>query len=379
MVTTTTDSHLRLHPWNRPILRRPGEVQFGLLPDGPIVTGLTDAEVTLLARLDGSRSLLACFREASASGVDTTRWRELLDLLADLGLVEAVPEQSPRTGRTPTSGSESQAPLVPAFRPASPSARTLGSARPVAPLDSPTRTGPIGLVVIEGSGPLAEQLVMLLSRDLPVRVTSTRDGVPSRSPAAAAASWPGATADHLAATPALVVLVGSPALDPRSGDGWLASGTAHLPVSAAGRRTTIGPLVDGPSGPCLWCLDLHRADRDDAWPTVMAQLCPAGPPRLTSPTSWTATPSGPVRDLDLLAAAELHLTAGSVAAFAQSVLTGQRPPPGISIDICLPWPRMDHRRWEVHPRCLRHDDATSPDDARPTADGTCVDDAGAVA
>ncbi|MDN5768224.1 MAG: hypothetical protein L0H96_17660 [Humibacillus sp.] len=345
MVTTIPDSHLRLHPWHRPILRRPGEVQFGLLPDGPIVTGLTDAEVSLLARLDGSRSLLACFREASARGVDTTRWRELIDLLADLGLVESIPEHRPRTGPRTRARSGSEAPR--------------------------------GRVVIDGSGPLAEQLVMLLNRDLPVRAASTRSDALTRSPVPAATSWPTVTADHVTAAPVLVVLVGSPALDPRTGDRWLASGTAHLPVSASGRRTTIGPLVEGPSGPCLWCLDLHRADRDDAWPTVMAQLCPADPTGL-APTTWPATPSGPVRNLDLLAAADLHLTAGSIAAFAQSVLAGQHPPPGISIDICLPWPRMDHRRWEVHPRCLRHD-ATSPDDGWQTVDGPCVDDTGAVA
>lgn len=377
MVTTTPDSRLRLHPWHRPIVRRPGEVQFGLLPDGPIVTGLTQAEVNLLARLDGSRTLLACFREAAASGVDTTRWRELIDLLANLGLVESVPEPSLRTGPTPRSASK--APFAPAFPPTSTHERTLGLARPVDPRDVPIRTGPIGPVVIDGSGPLAEQLVMLLSRDLPVLAASTRSGGFTRSPVPAATSLPAVTADHVTAAPALVVLVGAPALDPRSGDRWLASGTAHLPVSAAGQRTTIGPLVEGPDGPCLWCLDLHRADRDDAWPTVMAQLCPAHPTGLTSPTAWPATASGPLRGLDLMAAAELHLTAGSVAAFAQSVLTGRRPPPGISIDICLPWPRMDHRRWEVHPHCLWHDDGASPDGGRQRPDGRCVDDAGAVA
>ena len=225
--------------------------------------------------------------------------------------------------------------------------------------------------MVDGSGPLAEQLVTLLGHYLPARAEPTGSaGLTGStgltwSPVSTRAVSSLPTFDDVTTAPALVVLVGAPALDPRVGDRWLASGTAHLPVSAAGRRTTIGPLVEGPGGPCLWCLDLHRADRDDAWPTVMAQLCPADATELSASQT-------PCR-LDLMAVAELHLTAGAVAAFAQGLLAGQRPPPGISIDICLPWPRMDHRRWAVHPRCPRHDDG------RPGHDGPRVDEVGAVA
>lgn len=306
MVTATPQPHPRLHPWHQPIPRRPGEVQFGLLPEGPIVTGLTAAEIALLRRLDGSRSLVTSFREATACGVSATRWRELVDLLVELGLVELGLVES-RPGSTSRATSD----LTP------------------------------GPIVVEGSGWLADELVTLLGHGLPV----------SRSEGCAAP-----TADHVAARPALVVLVGAPALDPRAGDPWLESGTAHLPVTAAGRRTTIGPLIDGPSGPCLWCLDLHRADRDAAWPTVMAQLCPGRP---VDPVRAFADERG----TGPLSAATLHLTAGGVAVFAQSVLTGHRPPVGISLDIWVPWPRMDHRRWEVHPRCFRHDRATTDDEA----------------
>ena len=364
MVNATPDARLRIHPWQRPIPRRPGEVQFGLLPEGPIVTGLTHAEVDLLDRLDGSRSLLTCFREAAACGVDTIRLRELIDLLVDLGLVESLPQHRPTLspalgsagGLVPTSWPGRSTDLVSPSGPVGPagwgaSTHSTSPAQPAGPA-----------VIVDGTGPLAERLCTLLRRDLPVRVASAAThesiGATGLSPSVL-------TVDDVATSPPLVVLIGAPALDPRVGDRWLASGTAHLPVSAAGRRTTIGPLVEGPAGPCLWCLDLYRADRDGAWPTVMAQLCPADATELSS--------SDPPDRLDLLAAAELHLTAGSIAAFAQSVLGGPRPPPGISIDICLPWPRIDHRRWEVHPRCPRHDDR------RQGPDGHRVDGVGAVA
>lgn len=373
MVSANPDSRLRFHPWHRPILRCAGEVQFGLLPEGPIVAGLTQAEVALLARLDGSRSLRTSFREAAATGVEAPRWRELVDLLVELGLVESLPAHVAWSGsaRRPTLGSALGS------EPASSRRRAVAGGGGPAPL---SLTGPSGLtaftgpVVVDGSGPLAEQLLTLLSRDLPVRAASTGSAVMSRPVASMGTVSSAVTVDQVTATPSLVVLVGAPALDPRSGDRWLASGTTHLPVSAAGRRTTIGPLVEGPAGPCLWCLDLHRADRDDAWPTVMAQLCPDEATGLTA----SAPGSGPLHGLDLLTAAELYLTAGSVAVFVQSVLAGHRPPPGISIDICLPWPRTDHRRWAVHPRCRLHD-GVGPSQGRQGFDGQRVDAAGAVA
>ncbi|OFE18071.1 hypothetical protein BA895_13150 [Humibacillus sp. DSM 29435] len=373
MVSANPDSRLRFHPWHRPILRCAGEVQFGLLPEGPIVAGLTEAEVALLARLDGSRSLRTCFVEAAATGVKALRWRELVDLLVELGLVESLPEHVGWSGSAqgPALGSALESVSASTRRPAFPGAG--GSAR-LGRAGPPSLTAPTGPVVVDGSGPLAEQLVTLLSRDLPARSVSTTSAVMGRSVASTGAVSSVVTVDQVNATPSLVVLVGAPALDPRSGDRWLASGTTHLPVSAAGRRTTIGPLVEGPAGPCLWCLDLHRADRDDAWPTVMAQLCPDDATRLTA----SVRGAGPLHGVDLLTAAELHLTAGSVAVFVQSVLAGHRPPPGISIDICLPWPRTDHRRWAVHPRCRLHD-GVEPYEDRQGSDGQRVDDGDAVA
>jgi len=36
------------------------------------------------------------------------------------------------------------------------------------------------------------------------------------------------------------------------------------------------------------------------------------------------------------------------------VVEGHRPPPGVSVEVSLPWPRMDHRRWPTHPLCPAH-------------------------
>ena len=113
--------------WLRPITRRPGEVQFGVLEGGPIVTGVTPDEARLLARLDGTLPADALGVVARASGVSKRRWRVLLDLVVRLGLLEPAPDG-------------------PAVDPPPP-----GVAAPTAPW-----------VLIEGSGSLAHDLSHLL-------------------------------------------------------------------------------------------------------------------------------------------------------------------------------------------------------------------------
>ncbi|GAB3954132.1 hypothetical protein GCM10027614_60700 [Micromonospora vulcania] len=51
----------------------------------------------------------------------------------------------------------------------------------------------------------------------------------------------------------------------------------HLLVTLRGGIPVIGPLVRPPVGPCLHCVELHRADRDPDWPRLAAQLAAAGP------------------------------------------------------------------------------------------------------
>lgn len=359
MLADTPDAYLRLHPWHQPIVRRPGEAQFGLAPDDAIITGLTDVELELVRCLDGTQSLLASYREAHDAGVAPARWRELIDLLAELGVVERVPHG--RGATLPTAAPTTHPPRT--ASPSRPSPIAAGVlARPESPGDrnnpghetcggSPSLDAAYGAsVIVEGSGALADHIAALLGESVPV---VPRPGGPRHG------------RDTTGRSPALVVLVGSPALDPRAGDPWLMNGTAHLPITVAGPRTTVGPLVSGPCGPCLWCLDLHRADRDDAWPTIMAQLCsdPAG-------AAGTTGGTGP------LATAAVHLTVGSVTAFVHSVLTGNRPPAGISLDLWVPWPRIDYRRWEVHPQCPRHRGCPGHRHGRPT-DGESFAVAGA--
>ena len=58
--------------------------------------------------------------------------------------------------------------------------------------------------------------------------------------------------------------------------GWCATCTAgaspHLPVRVRDGIGLVGPLVIPGVTSCLGCADLHRSDRDAAWPAIAAQL-----------------------------------------------------------------------------------------------------------
>ena len=292
MSAAAVPPHPRLPVWLRPLVRRPGEVQFGVLPGGPVVTGITLAEVELLARLDGALPLALTDQVAAGAGIASARWRALLELTTDLGLL---------TDRTlPFPGSE------------------------------PDRTG---RVVVDGCGEVASGIAEAL-------VQAGTTVVHGR------AAVDRAVASPLRPRPDVVVLVGSPVVDPRRGQLWLRHEVPHLPVTPAGPRTVVGPLVDvSPGAPCLWCLERHRADRDDAWPAVMSQasrgrtLALAGPPEGRH---------------DALSPGLAHVVVGTVTLLVMGVLEGHPSPPGVSVEVSLPWPRMDHRRWPPHPLCPEH-------------------------
>ncbi|MBW8730717.1 MAG: hypothetical protein JF622_06930 [Terrabacter sp.] len=299
MSAAAVPPHPRVPVWLRPLTRRRGEVQFGVLPVGPVVTGVSDTEADLLARLDGALPLVLTERVAADAGIPPARWRALLELVAELGVL---------TDRLPTGTSISGA--APAVRVSAP-----------------------GRVVVDGCGHVATDIAEAVAQ-AGATVVHGRTAV-DRSVAA-----------PLRPRPDLVVLVGSPVVDPRRGDLWLRHGVPHLPVAPAGPRTVIGPLVDGsPGAPCLWCLDRHRTDRDDAWPTLMSQA---------TPTRALAPAGSPEGEHDGLAPGLSHLVVGSVTLLVNGVLEGHPPPAGVSVEVSPPWPRMDHRRWPTHPLCPAH-------------------------
>src|SRR6516165_8762324 len=80
---------------------------------------------------------------------------------------------------------------------------------------------------------------------------------------------------HAAVSPTavdLVVLSDYLLADPRMVRDLHTRGVPHLPVRVRDGTGLVGPLVIPGVTSCLRCADLHRSDRDAAWPVVASQL-----------------------------------------------------------------------------------------------------------
>jgi bacteriocin biosynthesis cyclodehydratase domain-containing protein len=108
---------------------------------------------------------------------------------------------------------------------------------------------------IHGRGPLSELLVEAL------RCSGAR---------VAHSSQPHATVSATAVD--LVVLSDYLVADPRMVRDLHTRGVPHLPVRVRDGIGLVGPLVIPGTTSCLGCADLHRRDRDAAWPAISAQL-----------------------------------------------------------------------------------------------------------
>jgi hypothetical protein len=74
----------------------------------------------------------------------------------------------------------------------------------------------------------------------------------------------------------VVVLAAAGALDPAVADDLIRSGVPHLSVTLREATAVVGPFVVPGITSCLRCLELHRCDRDAAWPLIAAQLAADG-------------------------------------------------------------------------------------------------------
>lgn len=173
---------------------------------------------------------------------------------------------------------------------------------------------------VHGRGPLSDLLVQAL------RSSGVRTGHSSRPHAMVTT----ATAD-------LVVLTDFLVADPRMVRDLHNAGVPHLLVRVRDGTGLVGPLVLPGVTSCLECADLHRRDRDAAWPAIAAQL------RDTIGVADRAT---------MLATAALALSQVNQVIAA---VRGQRPDPPAALDATLefdlPAGTIMARTWTRHPLC----------------------------
>jgi hypothetical protein len=280
----------------RPLVPAGGVVQLGrgTGSEAVLLSGLTAAELAFLDRLDGRRTDMELYAAALDAGVTRRRTVELLALLRHHGVLPA--DRPPAAGRRDPGGR---------------------------------------YVVVDGAGPLASSIAALL------RASSSRvDGCVGGRVDGGRGAADAADADLRAGgvdLPDLVVLVSDGGVDPRAGEPWRRRSVPHLPVVADPDRVVVGPWISAdPAGPCLECLRLTR----------LLPLVALATARRTA----TALPL-PVPDAD---EALVTVGAGMAAMVARSGLHRGAVPAGVSVEVAAPWPRVDHRRWEVHPDCPHH-------------------------
>lgn len=112
---------------------------------------------------------------------------------------------------------------------------------------------------------------------------------------------------------------------------------AHLAVAIRDGTAVVGPLVPPAGSPCLNCLDLHRRERDPAWPAMAAQLA--------------AEATSPVEVVEPCAATTLLAATAFATAEVLAYLDGGAPDTaGATIEIAA---AGQHRRrtWPPHREC----------------------------
>lgn len=203
---------------------------------------------------------------------------------------------------------------------------------------SDTESGGRALSIrVHGDGPLSE----LLAEGL--RCSGARVSRSSQAHGAGAA----AGVD-------LVVLADNLSADPRLVRDLQSAGVPHLPVRVRDGCGLIGPLVIPGLTSCLTCVDLHRTDRDPAWPALAAQL-----------REVVGSADRPT----LLATAALALSQVQqiIAAVRGS---GGAPPSTLNatVEVNVASSAITARRWVRHPLCgcWPGADAAAPPAAVPT-------------
>jgi bacteriocin biosynthesis cyclodehydratase domain-containing protein len=288
----------------QPLWRDHDTVQIGVDPRRAVaISGMREA-ADVIRLLDGSRSRDQIVADASRAGVPAAVTERVIMLLAAAGAIIDFPADALRS--LPPELRRHLAPVLAAASLSSQDAD--GGAQLLARRSAAT-------VHICGRGQIADRIADLL----------TRSGV--------AASISGRGLGH-GSTPDLTVLVGYK--QPEQVAELHRQRLSHLPVYIGEAIGVVGPLVQPGRTACLRCLDLARADRDPAWPLILAQL-PA--------SRMDASAGDPV-----LATAVAAQVAGQALAFAERSQLAAATANG-TLELALPAWQWRRRTWQPHPAC----------------------------
>lgn len=326
----------------RPLWRDRDTLQIGVDPRRAFaLTGIGGA-AAVVSLLDGSRDTAGVERAAAREhGVPAAVTRHVLELLADAGALDDFPAALHRS-----LPAHLRARLGPDLACVSLAARdcdggegTFARRRAAAVLVyGADRVGACVATLLAASG-----VARVSCRDN--RVTSYADLAPGglgrddigicRATAAARAIRRAAPetrfSEQGARPPDLAVLAGPAGAEDVAA--LLRARIPHLAVRADEAIGIVGPLVVPGRTACLLCADLARADRDSAWPHILAQA------------------TGPARACDtVLAAGTAALGAHQALAFLDQA---GKPPATLNgtLELVLPDWQWRRRSWLPHPAC----------------------------
>jgi bacteriocin biosynthesis cyclodehydratase domain-containing protein len=341
----------RLRPGLEALWRGNGELQLGSDPRHAVrLEGLEAHETRWLASSAGTdRPLLA---GAARHGVEPQRAHALMSLLDDAGLLTApqLRSQTQLSSVTAVGGGGADRTALTAVHPPGQgpgvlerrSQRTVvvtGAGRTGAGIAMTLAAAGVGTLAVRDSRPV--QTIDVGPGGFRLRdVGQRRDQVLAQHVAdvcpATRVHVPG---DHelvaLLGHADLVVHVEDRAVDVAAATRLVAIGTDHLAVVVHEAGAVVGPLVLPGLTPCHRCLDLHRRDADDRWPTMAVQL-----------RERYATVPAPEET------ATTSVAAAVAAAQALAHLDGHRTHArGATFEIELPQAVPRVRRWTPHPTC----------------------------
>ncbi|MGW1195000.1 ThiF family adenylyltransferase [Streptomyces sp. NPDC002536] len=357
------------HPMIKPALRRAwrdrAHVQFGVGPAHAVLVGPVDTATScFLGLLDGTRGLPLLREEARGMGLPEGKADGLVERLGTAGLLD-----DPRGGgagaaalRERSDGDALQR-LRPDLASLSVLHREPGAAMRLMAARQTMR------VQVRGAGRVGAAVAALLSAsgvgrvdvmdggcvepwDVtpggvdPERTGERRDSAARRAVRRAAPlprprSRAGGDGER-AAEPPLALVVFAPrdglaayAPDPAAAEEFLSSGTPHMYAGVLEATGVVGPLVLPGATACAACIELGRAERDPAWPRMLAQ--------------WRSGRGPGVPSCDMaLATVVAGLTVVRALAFLDG---GSAAGAGVRLDLALPGPAWSPRPVEPHPRC----------------------------
>jgi hypothetical protein len=349
-----------LLPGLRRLWRTPHTLQLGADPARAVVLELANPAVAkLLDLLDGAHSERSVLAHAARHGVSDADAGTLLDTLRAAGLVVGAQALLPAHLPPPIRRRLTTEAAALALR------RT--SSRTGARTSQPARATPAQIlrhraaarVMVVGRGRLGAGVAIALAHAGVGQVSPALEGVvePADTISGLLAADLGrprsaAVADAIQRTvpgtdtrpirrgeASFVVQAGIPGPARLHAATYARYRLAHLTATVRDGTAVVGPLVPPAGCPCLNCVDLHRTDRDPAWPALAAQLATAAPTEpCTAPTVLAAT---------AFAAAE-------VLAYLDSRVAGNTVPGpetlGATVEIESPG-RHRRRTWPPHPEC----------------------------